>query len=119
MFSRIVSRQFVERQADARQSRRVGHDDDLLFVAAAGVDLRDARCGAEQRADDVFLNLLERHAAARSGVARLVRRVGRELDGVVEDLAQSRADGRKPGLQAGRQFLRRARSRSLTSCRVR
>ena len=66
-------------KAHTGQTRRVGHDNDLLFVATAGVHFGDSGRRAEQRADEVFLNLLERHSCSKR-LGWLVGRAGFELD---------------------------------------
>ena len=74
----------------------LGLDDELPLVAAALVDFRDARHGAEQRLDDVFLDFaqLDQLLQFRRG---FVRRVGAVLDAVVENFAEAGADGREFG----------------------
>ena len=48
--------QFTEGHAHVGQRIGFGLHDELLFVAAALVDFRDARHSAEQRLDDIFLD---------------------------------------------------------------
>ena len=92
--------QFAERHAHVCQRVGLGLDDELLFVAAALVDFGDARHGAQQRLDDVFLDFAQLHQLLQLG-RRLVRRVGAILDVVVKNLAQAGADGRELGQAPG------------------
>ena len=96
--------EFAERHADALELVRVGLDDDLLFVTAAGVHLRQAGRGAQARLDDVIVDQLQLHQL-RLARRRFVRRVRRVFDDVVKNFAETGADGRELGREAGRQFI--------------
>ena len=100
-------RERIERQPRCRESRRIGLDDDLLFVAAAGVHLRDSRGAAQQRLHLVFLNLPQRHELllARGRFSFRLRQV---IERVVKNLAEARGHRRELGREAGRQFVEHA-----------
>ena len=96
--------QFTERHAHIGQRIGFGLHDELLFVAAALVDVRDARHSAEQRLDDVFLDFAQLDQLLQFG-RRFILCVGPIIDAVVEDFSQARADGREFGKRARRQLF--------------
>ena len=100
-------RDFREAQADAQEPRRVGRDDDLLVVAAADVDLREAGGVPQERFDLVVVDELERAQLVHAR-GRLVRGRVRELDGVVVDFPEAGADGGEPGRESGGQRIQHA-----------
>src|SRR5207244_2447302 len=77
------------------------------FTAAALVDFGDARHGAEQRFDDVFLNFAQFDELFQLG-GRFVGRVGTILNVVIKNFAQAGADRGKFRTRAGRQFFQNA-----------
>ncbi len=99
-------RQLAEGHADTLQRLGLRLDHVLLLVAAARVDLGDARHRAEQRLDGVFLDLGQLHELLQLA-RRLVGRIRLVLNVVVEDLAQTRADRRELRRGTGRQLFDR------------
>ena len=94
--------QFAESHAHFGQRIGLGLNDELLFVAAALVDFSDARHGAQQRLDDVFLDFAQLDQLLQFG-RRFVLCVGAVVDAVVEDFPKARADRREFGQRARRQ----------------
>ncbi len=74
---------FLGRHRGGAQCFEPQSDDDLLFVAADAVDVRDSRDRAEQGLHAIFVQQLEFHQllAARGGLAG---GSGRVIEGVVE-----------------------------------
>ncbi len=99
--------QFAERHVNVGQRFGLGLNDELPFIAAALVDFGDARHGAQQGFDDVFLNFAQFDELFQLG-GRFVGRVGTILDVVIKNFTQARADGRKFRTRAGRQFFQDA-----------
>ena len=111
--------QFAERHAHFGERVGLGLNDELLFVSAALVDFGDARHGAQQRLDDVFLDFAQLDQLLQFR-RRFVRRVGTVVDVVVEDFAKAGADRRELGQRARRQVVRaHLARRSATSWRAR
>ena len=96
--------QLAERHADFRQRVRLGLNDVLFLVAAALVNFRDARHGAKQRLDGVFLDFAKFDELLQLGRG-LVRSVGAILDVVVKNLAEARADGSEFRQRASRELF--------------
>ena len=96
--------QFVETHAHLGQQIGFGLNDELLFVAAALVDFSDARNGAKQRLDYVFLDFAQLDQLLQFR-HRFILRVGTVIHGVVKDFPQARADRREFGSRARRQAL--------------
>ena len=99
--------QFAERHAHCGERVGLGLNDELLFVAAALVDFGDARHGAEQRLDDVFLDFAQLDQLLQFR-RRFVRRIGAVLDVVVKNFAEAGADRREFGQSTRRQSFQHA-----------
>jgi hypothetical protein len=100
----MTSGEVAEGDAGGEQGVRPGLDDDLLFVAARGIDLGDARHGAQAGLHDEVVDELQLHEL-RSPGRGLVRGVVPVIDDVVEYLAQAGGDGCELRGDAGGQLL--------------
>ena len=84
-------REFAEGHAHTFECLGLWLHHELPLIAARTVDLGDARHGAQQRLDGVFLNLTQLQQLLLLA-GRHVLRIGLVIDRVIEDLAQAGAD---------------------------
>ena len=99
-------RDLGEGDARAHHPLGIGHDHDLFFVAARGVDLGDAGYRAQMRLDEEVLDLTQLHQLLVAG-GRLVGGIRQVVHHIVVDIAQPGGDGSQLGGQARRQFIDR------------